>query len=138
MTREWSGERLKDFQTGDIDEVELLEAILFIGLDPGFPGCRPEDSTLDMFPTILQYGNSYAQFRMPDLESYKLDIMNLCASYLCSGAFRLMVTTRPEKHLVLDRDGFVHIFWDFHGEIGSSLDIYKNHFFWDRGGDASR
>jgi len=48
-----------------------------------------------------------------------------------------MLTTRPDKHLYLDMDGYLHIFWDFTEEIGGSLDVYKHHFLWDKTGRAS-
>jgi len=44
-----------------------------------------------------------------------------------------MLTTRPDKHLYLDMDGYLHIFWDFTEEIGSSLDVYKHHFLYKTG-----
>jgi hypothetical protein len=73
-----------------------------------------------------------------DQESARLDISNVDASYICSGPFRLMLTTRIEKHLHLDKDGILYIFWDFTQEIGSSLDIYKGHFLWDSTGELTK
>ena len=66
-----------------------------------------------------------------NLESANVDISNLDASYICSGPYRLMPTTQPERHLVLDPDGFLHIFWDFEEHVGNSLNMYKGHFLWD-------
>jgi hypothetical protein len=72
--------------------------------------------------------------RISDLEASKVDMSDLDASFICSGAFRLMLTTRPDRHLYLDKDGYLHIFWDFKEEVGSSLNIYKDHFFWNKNG----
>ena len=44
-----------------------------------------------------------------------------------------MLTTRLEKHLMLDDDFNLHIFWDFNSYIGRDLDLIRHHFFWDRG-----
>jgi len=64
-----------------------------------------------------------AGFEEPNAESQKglmdkandltLDTSNIDASFICSGAFRLMVTTRLEKHLLLDVNGYLQVYWDY-------------------------
>lgn len=68
--------------------------------------------------------------RVKDL---KLNFSNIDAEFICSGRFRLMLTTRVEKHLTLDDDFNLHIFWDFNSYIGRDLGLIRHHFFWDRG-----
>jgi hypothetical protein len=67
------------------------------------------------------------------LDDLKLDFSNIDASFICSGPFRLMLTTRLERHFILDRDGYLQIFWDFRSLPGSSfVSRFETHFLWGK------
>jgi len=117
----------------------FIQTILFTKGNHFIPPWDTEDKVEDFFHrafghhTQAGHTDSYRY----DQESSRLDISNLDASYICSGPFRLMLTTCLEKHLYLDKDGILYVFWDFTHEIGSSLDLYRGHFLWDPSGDLS-
>jgi hypothetical protein len=118
----------------------FMTTILFTPDNHYLQEWNKEDKVNDFFLRALsgrtQTGQPSSQRN--DQESSRLDISNLDASYICSGQFRLMLTTCLEKHLYLDKDGVLYVFWDFTHEIGSSLDIYRRHFLWDPSGDLSK
>jgi hypothetical protein len=116
-------------------------ALIFLaGSTPGsipmFHGSKSRKPTdLD---GLLQGETLLTYWKTGDEESRRLDISKLDASYICSGPYRLMLTTRPDRHLYLDDYRRVHIFWDFNpSNPGRSLGKYKGHFFWDEEGQAS-
>lgn len=120
----------------DFDE-RILHALLLINLDPGITASY-KDLQSSLIENVLQSRASYSTNQRAELESAHVDLSNLDTAYICSGPYRLMLTTLPENHLALDPDGFIHIFFDFRKTIGCSLNIYKGHFLWDRDGSASR
>jgi len=117
----------------------FLKTILLTRGNHFLPEWNKDDKVDEFFFRVL---NSGTPFDPPnsqrDEESSRLDISNLDASYICSGPFRLMLTACLEKHLQLDKDGILYVFWDFTHEVGSSLDIYRRHFLWDPSGDWSK
>lgn len=131
-----TAERGRSYSAGTTQR--FLKRVLFRSDDHYLPGWERDDEIADFFSGVLKGSNSNERSRNFDIESSRLDISNLDASYICSGPFRLMLTTRLERHLHLDKSGLLYVFWDFTREVGSSLDIYKNHFFWDISGDLKK
>jgi len=128
-----------DFRRDFVERI--LHALLLIKLDPGI---IVSHENLHLSPTknTIESGlcsrASYSTNQVANLESANVDLASLDAAYICSGPYRLMLTTLPENHLVLDPDGFIHIFFDFRKTIGCSLNVYRGHFLWDRDGSATR
>lgn len=142
--------RLRSWENGllyvEIDfrrdfEERILNALLLTKLDPGILASHEDlcsSPIKNKFESALHSRASYSINQRADLESTTVDLASLDAAYICSGPYRLMLTTLPENHLALDPDGFIHIFFDFRKTIGCSLNVYKGHFLWDRDGSASR
>lgn len=122
-------------------EERMLDALLLCKLDPGIHASRNAlliGPIQDQLVASIHPGTGVSLYRQgPQLESVNTDLGSLDASYICSGPFRLMLTTLPEKHLFLDPEGFIHIFFDFRKTLGCSLNVYKGHFVWDMDGKAT-
>ena len=58
------------------------------------------------------------------LEECRFDLRDLDASFICSGPYRLARTLEFEKHLYLDEDGIIYIYWDNARTPGSALSLY--------------
>ena len=65
------------------------------------------------------------------LDKLTLDFSSINAAFICSGPFKLMLTTSLEDHFTLDQDGYLQVFWDFEREPGARLQALECHFFWD-------
>lgn len=122
---------------------DTKDVILLRQLSPGINLVDPTQVRLDPAKTpsesfgvticnALQLSETSLSTQNFDPESAKVDISKLDASYICSGPYRLMLTTAPERHLFLDSNGFLHVFWDFERYyLGESLGQYAGHFYWD-------
>jgi hypothetical protein len=115
---------------------EFLNVLLFTHGQPGpsFDPRRIQISETDPRETWFKVAGFSKQDREPllhRLESLKLDFSNIDASFICSGPFRLMLTTRMDQHLLLRDDGYLQVFWDF-GRPGASLRTFSGHFLWGR------
>lgn len=128
------------FSIHGVEKMELLHPVLWPSLDPGVWGYDLRSLNLgyinDWTEKVLGLNEWGKAPPVQNLESGPVDLGNLDASYICSGPYGLMLTTRPERHLYIDSDGFVHIFWDFREVVGESLDVYKGHFLWDPNWDG--
>jgi len=72
------------------------------------------------------------------LNALTLDFSSINAAFICSGPFKLMLTTSLENHLFLDQDGYLQIFWDFEREPAARLGLLEHHFFWDYNSQNTR
>lgn len=130
--------RLKPAMSG-LNNIDFLDILLFSGRRPGtqllLPKCHDNTTYLDddwLRMAGLELPDCGLQKRMlKKLDNLSLNFSNIDASFICSGRFRIVLTTRFEKHFYLDSSGYLHIFWDFASWIGRDLDLLDGHFFWD-------
>ena len=76
--------------------------------------------------------NESAREKGPELSS--LTLKDLTAEFICSGPFHLVRTTYLDRHLFVDNDNGIHIYYDFGDQPCKSFGILIDHFFWDHKG----
>ena len=114
----------------DLWDLNLMDILLFTKISPGPDLERGikyiEDDKLSSLEVAKDFLDT-AGYKIPDARSIraleekitnlKFDLSNFDASFICSGPFRLTLTNRLEKHLILDKDGYVNVYWDFECDI---------------------
>lgn len=130
-----------------LESLDLLDILLFSSRHPG-PKLKlpkrydPHGATYHA--TLRDAWLDALEFKTPNdeqeglrekVDALGVGISNIDASFICSGPFRLMLTTRLENHMSL-HENFLQVYWDFEETIGRGLDLLEGHFFWDRKGNA--
>lgn len=124
-----------------LTSLDLVDILMFREMRPG-PHLQPvsfDDQGKKITQAFLD-----SEFPEPDeevvdklkkkMEDLKLGFTHLDASYLSTGPFRIMLTTQLEKHLLLEKEGYLNVYWDFERNIGAKLSLLEGHFIWDRHG----
>ena len=117
-----------------LTSLDLVDILMFREMRPGphlqpvsFDGIKkiPQTFLDSEFPELVEGGQDKLKKEMEDL---KLGFTQLEASYLSTGPFRIMLTTQLEKHLLLEKDGYLNVYWDFERNIGAKLSLLEGHF----------
>jgi hypothetical protein len=104
-------------------------------LDGDFMEIKPILLNVDDFRESEENGEKELAKRLDNLT---LDWSSINAGFLCSGPFKLMMTTVLENHFVLDQEGYLQVYWDFEPVPGARLKALEGHFFWDYSSDNTR
>lgn len=128
---------------------DILEIILFDRRRPG-PSLQSLSPGPELGRWIHRFGDRLFGMReyvkqdeqslsglLKKCDALTLDISSIDASFISTGPFRLMFTTRFEDHFLLDKEGYLHVYWDFEPldlDFESGL---KHHFIWGRQGYIS-
>jgi hypothetical protein len=113
--------------------LDLWSILLFDNVVP--PGLSNYDhlSSNELWPGAAGYVEPTeisTKALLAKVDNLKLDFSSIDAAFICSGRFRLMLTTRIEQHFLLDGKGYLYVYWNFEQDPGS-LKRYENHFFWN-------